>query len=95
MTRADHNNRSGSGGPVEPAPEILDREPISDAEYARLKGWNLLPIVAVVGVIGGSDHPKAITMAVLSGLARAARSVARGTEWVRDTRAGRAGRWTH
>ncbi|HEX6402758.1 MAG TPA: hypothetical protein VF003_06315 [Pseudonocardiaceae bacterium] len=76
MTRT-HNNQPGSGEQVEPAPEILDGELITDAEYARLKGWNLLPALAVMGVIGGSDHPKPITMAVLSGLARAARCVAR------------------
>jgi S-DNA-T family DNA segregation ATPase FtsK/SpoIIIE len=76
MTRT-HNNRPGSGEQVEPAPEILDGELITDAEYARLKGWNLLPALAVMRVIGGSDHPKAITMAVLSGLARAARCAAR------------------
>src|ERR1044072_4758612 len=77
MTRADHNNRSGSGGQMEPAPEILDGELITDAEYAWLKGWNLLPILAVARVISGPNQPRAITMAVLSGLARAARSVAR------------------
>ncbi|MBV8994077.1 MAG: hypothetical protein JO287_10355, partial [Pseudonocardiales bacterium] len=76
MTRSKHN-WPGSGGQVKPAPEILDGELIIDAEYARLKGWNLLPARAMMRVIGGSDHPKTITMAVLSGLARAARSVAR------------------
>src|SRR5437763_10805305 len=76
MTRT-RNNRPGSGEQVEPAAEILDGELITDAEYARPKGWNLLPALAVMGVIGGSDHPKAITMAVLSGLVRAARFAAR------------------
>ncbi|HEX6404757.1 MAG TPA: hypothetical protein VF003_16610 [Pseudonocardiaceae bacterium] len=60
-----------------PAPMIMDGELITDAEYARLKGWNLLPILAVAGMIGGPNQLEAITMAVLSGLARAARSVAR------------------
>jgi hypothetical protein len=76
MNRPHHNGRA-LGGQVERVPEIFDGELISDAEYARLKGWNLLPILAVAGVLRGSDHPRKITTAVLLRVARAARSVAR------------------
>src|SRR2546423_13184211 len=76
MNRPHHNGRA-LGGQVERVPEIFDGELISDAQYARLKGWNLLPILAVAGVIRGSNHPSKITTAVLLRVARAARSVAR------------------
>jgi len=72
-----HHNGPGSGGQVERAPEIFEGELISDTDYARLKGWNLLPLLAGAGVIRGSNHPSKITKAVLSRVARAARAVAR------------------
>jgi len=46
-----HNDRPGSGGQGERAPEILDGELITEAEYARRKGLNFLPILAVAGMI--------------------------------------------
>jgi S-DNA-T family DNA segregation ATPase FtsK/SpoIIIE len=78
MNRPHHNGR-GSAGQVERVPEIFNGELISDAEYARLKGWNLLPILAVAGMLRRPDHPSEIITAVLSRVARAARSVARAT----------------
>src|SRR2546423_2307129 len=76
MTRSHHARRV-PGAQVEPAPEILDGELITEADYARLKGWNLLPILAVAGVIRTSDHPRAITPTVLVRVVRSARTVAR------------------
>ncbi|HYZ38079.1 MAG TPA: hypothetical protein VE673_15375, partial [Pseudonocardiaceae bacterium] len=80
MTRSPHARRVPAAQ-VEPVPEILDGELIIEADYARLKGWNLLPILlpilAVAGVIRRLDHPKAITMAVLVRVVRSARTAAR------------------
>src|SRR2546423_7065775 len=75
MTRSHHARRV-PGAQVEPAPEILDGELITEADYARLKGWNLLPILAVAGGIRPSDHPRAITPTVLVRGVRSARTVA-------------------
>jgi DNA segregation ATPase FtsK/SpoIIIE, S-DNA-T family len=72
-----HHNGPGSGGQMERVPEIFDGELISDAEYTRLKQWNLLPLLAGAGVIRRSNHPSKITKAVLSRVARTPRAVAR------------------
>jgi S-DNA-T family DNA segregation ATPase FtsK/SpoIIIE len=70
-------NSSQEAGPVsaaqvERAPEILDGELITEAEYARRRGLHRLPVLAVAVAIRGSDHSKKITTAVAS---RATRSV--------------------
>ncbi|MDQ2882104.1 MAG: hypothetical protein M3Y48_13000, partial [Actinomycetota bacterium] len=72
-------NPTKEGGPVsaaqvERAPEVLEGELITEAEYAQRKA---LPILAMVRVIRESDHPRKITTAVLSGVARSTRIVAR------------------
>ncbi len=63
-----------SGAQVQRAPEVLEGELITEVEYAQR--WSL-PILAVVATIRESDHPKKITTAVMSGLARSTRIVAR------------------
>ncbi len=80
-----------SAGQVEPAPEVLDGELITDAEYARRRGLHRLPVLAVVAVIRKSEHTKKVTAAVVSRVkhstrvaARAAYTVAQGhASWVR------------
>src|SRR5438067_2425854 len=76
MTRS-HHDRPVPGAQVEPDPEIFDGELITEAEYVRRKGWDVLPVLAVTGVIGGSDRPKKIATAAASQIARSARGVAR------------------
>jgi S-DNA-T family DNA segregation ATPase FtsK/SpoIIIE len=75
-------NSSQEAGPVsaaqvERAPEILDGELITEAEYAQRTGLYRLPVLAVVAAIRESDHPKKITTAVVSWVARSTRVVAR------------------
>ncbi|MCA1835860.1 MAG: hypothetical protein LC721_05860, partial [Actinobacteria bacterium] len=78
MTRS-HHDRPVPGAQVEPAPEIFDGELITEAEYVRRNGWDVL---AVTGMIGGSDRPKKIVTAVASQVARSARGVARAVYMV-------------
>ncbi len=66
-----------SAGPVQRAPEILDGELITEAQYAQRKGMHRLPILAVAVAIRESDHPKKITTAVVSRITRSTRGVAR------------------
>jgi S-DNA-T family DNA segregation ATPase FtsK/SpoIIIE len=73
-------NSSQEAGPVsaaqvERAPEILDGELITEAEYAQRTGLHRLPVLAAA--IRESDHPKKITTAVVSWVARSTRVVAR------------------
>jgi len=63
-----------SAAQVQRAPEVLEGELITEVEYAQRKA---LPILAVVAAIRESDHPKKITTAVLSGVARSTRVAAR------------------
>ncbi|MGH3511173.1 MAG: hypothetical protein ACRDRB_02700 [Pseudonocardiaceae bacterium] len=63
-----------SGAQVQRAPEVLDGELITEANYTQRKA---LPILAVVAAIRESDHPKKITTAVMWGLARCTRVAAR------------------
>ncbi|MGH3901542.1 MAG: hypothetical protein ACRDTA_25470 [Pseudonocardiaceae bacterium] len=72
-------NPSQEAGPVsaaqvERAPEVLDGELITEAEYAQRRS---LPLLAVMAAIRESDHPKKITTAVVSGVARCTRVAAR------------------
>jgi S-DNA-T family DNA segregation ATPase FtsK/SpoIIIE len=76
MTRS-HHDRPVPDAQVEPAPEIFDGELITEAEYLRRKGWDVLPVLAVARVIGESDRPKKIATAAASQVARSARGVAR------------------
>ena len=75
-------NRSQEGGPVsaaqvENAPEVLDGELITEAEYAQRKGRHRLPVLAVAAAIRESDRPKKITTAVVSRVTRSTRVAAR------------------
>jgi S-DNA-T family DNA segregation ATPase FtsK/SpoIIIE len=65
-----------SAAQVERAPEILDGELITEAEYAQRKGLHRLPVLAVAA-IRESDHPKKITTTVVSWAARSTRVAAR------------------
>ncbi|MGH3837268.1 MAG: hypothetical protein ACRDSF_16440, partial [Pseudonocardiaceae bacterium] len=58
---------------MQPAPEVLDGELITDAEYARRRGPNRLP----VAVIWESDHSKKLTKAMVSRVMRSTRVAAR------------------
>ncbi len=66
-----------SAAQVQRAPEVLDGELITEAEYAWRKGRHLLPILAVAAAIRESDHPMRITTAVVSRVTRCMRVAAR------------------
>jgi S-DNA-T family DNA segregation ATPase FtsK/SpoIIIE len=75
-------NSSQEGGPVsagqvERAPEVLDGELITEAEYAQRKGFHRLPVLAVAAAIRESDRPKQITTAVVSRVTHSTRVAAR------------------
>jgi S-DNA-T family DNA segregation ATPase FtsK/SpoIIIE len=75
-------NSSQEAGPVsaaqvERAPEVLDGELITEAEYAQRKGLHRLPVLAVAAAIRESDRPKKITTAVISRVTRCTRVAAR------------------
>ena len=60
-----------------PAPEVLDGELITDAEYARRRGLHRLPVFAVLAAIRESDRPQKATKAAVSRVTRSARVAAR------------------
>jgi DNA segregation ATPase FtsK/SpoIIIE, S-DNA-T family len=65
------------GSQVEQAPEVLEGELITEAEYARRRGLHRLPLLAVAAVIRESDRTKKITTVVVSRVRRLVRVVAR------------------
>ncbi|MGH3834336.1 MAG: hypothetical protein ACRDSF_01330, partial [Pseudonocardiaceae bacterium] len=65
------------GSQLQRAPEVLDGELITEAEYARRRGLHSLPVLAVAAAIRESDRSKKITKAVASLLTRSARVAAR------------------
>jgi S-DNA-T family DNA segregation ATPase FtsK/SpoIIIE len=74
-------NSSQEAGPVsaaqvECAPEVLDGELITEAEYAQRKGLHRLPVLAAAA-IRESDRPKKITTAVVARVTRSTRVAAR------------------
>jgi S-DNA-T family DNA segregation ATPase FtsK/SpoIIIE len=66
-----------SGSQVERAPEVLDGELITEAEYARRTGRRHLPVLAVAAAIRESERTKKITTDVVSRVARSVRVAAR------------------
>ena len=72
---ADEAARPGSS--VIPAPEVLDGELITDAEYARRRGPHRLPLLAIAAAIRKSDRRKKVTTAVASWVKQSARVAAR------------------
>jgi S-DNA-T family DNA segregation ATPase FtsK/SpoIIIE len=60
-----------------PAPEVLDGELITDAEYARRRGLHFLPVFAVLAAIRESDRPQQVTKAAVSRVTRSTRVAAR------------------
>jgi S-DNA-T family DNA segregation ATPase FtsK/SpoIIIE len=62
---------------VIPAPEVLDGELITDAEYARRRGPHRLPVLAIAAAIRKSDRPQKVTAAVASWVKQSARMAAR------------------
>jgi S-DNA-T family DNA segregation ATPase FtsK/SpoIIIE len=62
---------------VIPAPEVLDGELITDAEYARRRGPHRLAVLAIAAAIRESDRPKKVTAAVASRVKQSARVAAR------------------
>jgi S-DNA-T family DNA segregation ATPase FtsK/SpoIIIE len=72
---ADEADRPGSS--VIPAPEVLDGELITDAEYARRRGPHRLPVLAIAAAIRKSDRPQKVTAAVASWVKQSARMAAR------------------
>ena len=65
------------GSAMVPAPEVLDGELITDAEYARRRGRHRLPVFAVMAAIRESDRPQKVTKAAVSRVTRSARVAAR------------------
>ncbi|MGH8625297.1 MAG: hypothetical protein ACREYC_08520, partial [Gammaproteobacteria bacterium] len=61
---------------VQPAPEVLDGELITNTEYARRRSPHRLSVAAVMAVIWESDHSK-LTKATESRVMRSARVTAR------------------
>ena len=86
---ADEAARPGAA--MIPAPEVLDGELITDAEYARHRGLHRLPVLAIAAAIRESDRRKKVTAAVASGVKQSARVTARAaytvgaghTSWAR------------
>jgi S-DNA-T family DNA segregation ATPase FtsK/SpoIIIE len=75
-------NSSQEAGPVsaaqvECAPEVLDGELITEAEYVQRKGLHRLSVLGVAAAIRESDRPKKITTAVVSRVTRCTRVAAR------------------
>ncbi|HEX4103673.1 MAG TPA: hypothetical protein VHY21_24560 [Pseudonocardiaceae bacterium] len=73
--QADEADRPRSA--VIPAPEVLDGELITDAEYARRRGPHRLAVLAIAAAIRESDRPKKVTAAVASRVKQSARVAAR------------------
>jgi DNA segregation ATPase FtsK/SpoIIIE, S-DNA-T family len=71
----DDTDRPGSA--VIPAPEVLDGELITDAEYARRRGLHRLPVLAIATAIRESDRSKRVTAVVVSRVTQSARVAAR------------------
>jgi DNA segregation ATPase FtsK/SpoIIIE, S-DNA-T family len=69
-------NRPQHEGQLERAPEVLDGELITEAQYARHGGLYRAPILAVVA-IGKADRSTKITMAVVSRTTRSLRVATR------------------
>ncbi|MGH4007509.1 MAG: hypothetical protein ACRDTH_04970 [Pseudonocardiaceae bacterium] len=65
------------GSQVERAPEVLDGELITEAEYTRRRGRHRLPVLAVMAMIRESECTKKITTAVVSRVTRSGRVAAR------------------
>jgi S-DNA-T family DNA segregation ATPase FtsK/SpoIIIE len=74
---ADEADRPGSSVTPAPAPEVLDGELITDAEYARRRGLHRLPVLAIAAAIRKSDRPQKVTAAVASWVKQSARMAAR------------------
>jgi S-DNA-T family DNA segregation ATPase FtsK/SpoIIIE len=72
---ADEAARPGSS--VIPAPEVLDGELITDAEYARRRGLHRLPVLAMAAAMRESDRSKKVTAVVVSRVTQSARVAAR------------------
>ncbi len=66
-----------SGSEMVPAPEVLDGELITEAEYTRRRGLHCLPVLAVVAVIRESDRTRKVTAAVVSWVTWSLRMAAR------------------
>lgn len=66
-----------AGGVMEPAPDVLDGELITDEEYARRRGHPRLPVLAVVAVVRESERTKKVTAVVVPRVARSSRVAAR------------------
>src|SRR5947209_4380026 len=66
------------GSSVIPAPEVLDGELITEAEYARRRGRHRLPVLAMAAPIRDLDRPKKVTAAVMSRVKQSVRVAARG-----------------
>jgi S-DNA-T family DNA segregation ATPase FtsK/SpoIIIE len=62
---------------VIPAPEVLDGELITEAEYARRRGLHRLPVLAIATAIRESDRSKKVTAVVVSRVTQSARVAAR------------------
>jgi DNA segregation ATPase FtsK/SpoIIIE, S-DNA-T family len=69
---ADH-----PGSAVIPAPDVLDGELITDAEYARRRGLHRLPVLAIATAIRESDRSKKVTAIAVSRVTQSARVTAR------------------
>jgi DNA segregation ATPase FtsK/SpoIIIE, S-DNA-T family len=72
---ADETDRPKSA--VIPAPEVLDGELITDAEYAQRRGLHRLPVLAMATAIRESDRSKKVTAVVVSRVRQSARVTAR------------------
>ncbi len=71
------NDAPRPGSSVIPAPEVLDGELITDAEYACRRGLHHLPVLAMAAAIRELERPKKVTAAVVSRVKQSVRMTAR------------------
>jgi S-DNA-T family DNA segregation ATPase FtsK/SpoIIIE len=71
------NDAPRPGSSVIPAPEVLDGELITEAEYACRRGLHHLPVLAIAAAIRELERPKKVTAAVVSRMKQSVRMTAR------------------
>jgi S-DNA-T family DNA segregation ATPase FtsK/SpoIIIE len=71
------NDAPRPGLSVIPAPEVLDGELITDAEYACRRGLHHLPVLTMAAAIRELERPKKVTAAVVSRVKQSVRMTAR------------------
>jgi S-DNA-T family DNA segregation ATPase FtsK/SpoIIIE len=71
------NDAPRPGSSVIPAPEVLDGELITEAEYACRRGLHHLPVLAIAAAIRELERPKKVTAAVVSRVKQSVRMTAR------------------